>query len=212
VRWLRPFFPHSPFHFSSNPSPADQRSLPAVPDDAPFLTASQRELVVARLPPSANFKTNSTFDKKEIVVALKDPLTYAFLGLQLFSGLGVYGLSWWLPTIIASFGFTSTQSSQLLLIAPAAVGIVVALTTAAIIDRTFTIPRPAYVLVSKAVVIGAFIGLTLVTNKPALYALIIIATTGSYVSTFHRAQPAINAVSASYQRRFLPTIPFPTEN
>jgi hypothetical protein len=67
----------------------------AVPDDAPFLTPAERELVIARLPPSANFATDKNFDKSEIVDALKDPLTYAFLGLQLFSGLGTYGLQWY---------------------------------------------------------------------------------------------------------------------
>jgi hypothetical protein len=74
----------------------------AVPDDAPFLTPAERELVIARLPPSANFATDKNFDKSEIVVALKDPLTYAFLGLQLFSGLGTYGLQWYVDVSLGT--------------------------------------------------------------------------------------------------------------
>ncbi|GAA6034409.1 hypothetical protein JCM8097_002711 [Rhodosporidiobolus ruineniae] len=155
--------------------------LPNYPSDAPFLTPAECELVASRLPPSGNHAEDKKFDKKEIVAALKDPLLYAFTGIQMFSNLGTYGLQWWLPTVIASFGFTTTQSSQLLNIPPAAVGIIVALTFAWLSDRTFSVPRPIYLIVSKIVCIGAFIGLTVVTNKPALYALIIIATTGSSV-------------------------------
>lgn len=79
--------------FSSPPlRPSHQNlSRSAVPDTAPFLTPAERELVVARLPPSANVSTNKNFSKSEIVLALKEPTTYAFLGLQMFSNLGTYG-------------------------------------------------------------------------------------------------------------------------
>ncbi|GAA5900218.1 hypothetical protein JCM6882_002277 [Rhodosporidiobolus microsporus] len=156
--------------------------FPNYPEDAPFLTPAERQLVISRLPPNANRKEHKSFDKKEIVATLKDPLLYAFTGIQMFSNLGTYGLQWWLPTTIASFGLTgSTASSQLLNIPPAAVGIIVSLFFAWLSDRTFKFPRPMYLILSKVVCIGAFIGLTLVTSKPALYALIIIATTGSSI-------------------------------
>lgn len=64
-------------------------------------------------------------------------------------------------------------------IPPAVLGIALAVYFAWLSDRTFSIPRPIYTLGSKAFVIPAFIGLTVVTNKPALYALIIIATAAS---------------------------------
>jgi hypothetical protein len=85
------------------------------------------------------------------------PLHRRFLTFSLFSR--------WLPTIVASFGFTTTASSQLLNIPPAAVGIIVSLGAAYAIDHSFQIPRPVYLLVSKALCIGAFIGLTVVTSK-----------------------------------------------
>ncbi|GAA5837188.1 hypothetical protein JCM11251_005280 [Rhodosporidiobolus azoricus] len=156
--------------------------LPDYPNDAKFLTHAERQLVIARLPPNGNRKEGKAFDKQEILATLTDPLLYAFTGVQMFSNLGTYGLQWWLPTIIASFGLTgSTASSQLLNIPPAAVGVIVSLFFAWLSDRTFSFPRPMYLILSKVVCIGAFIGLTLVTNKGALYALIIIATMGSTI-------------------------------
>ncbi|BGP46948.1 hypothetical protein JCM10450v2_002800 [Rhodotorula kratochvilovae] len=180
--------------------------LPDYPDTATFLTPDERELVKRRLPPNANRAEDKAFSKTEIVATLKDPLLYAFTGVQMFSNLGTYGLQWWLPTITASFGFTTTQSAQLLNIPPAAVGINVSLFFAWLSDRTFSVPRPMYLLVSKLVTIGAFIGLTVVTNKPALYALIIVATTGanilSSVLFSWRAQTYKGATSTAFTLAF----------
>lgn len=46
--------------------------------------------------------------------ALKSPQLWLFTAAQAFQNIGTYGLSFWLPSIIAAFGFTTTQSSQLL--------------------------------------------------------------------------------------------------
>ncbi|WVQ84828.1 hypothetical protein IAT38_006985 [Cryptococcus sp. DSM 104549] len=153
--------------------------LPDFPDTAKWLSPDERLFLVARLPPSAAKSSDKTFDREAIITVLKDPLLYGFTAIQTFTNLGAYGLSFWLPSIIASFGFTTTQSSQLLNIPPAVLGIATTILFAWLSDRTYNIPRPLYGLVTKFVVLGAFIGLVTVTNKPALYALIIIATVGS---------------------------------
>ncbi|GAA5861368.1 hypothetical protein JCM8547_006108 [Rhodosporidiobolus lusitaniae] len=143
--------------------------LPNYPDTAPFLTPSECLFVQARLPPNGNrAATSEKFDKTQIIDALRDPRTYAFTGVQIF-------------------GFTTTQSSQLLNIPPAAVGIVVALTFAWVSDRTFGVPRPLYLIPSKF---------------PALYALIIIATARANVLSSvlfsWRAQTYKGATSAAF--------------
>ncbi|WVQ85841.1 hypothetical protein IAT38_008009 [Cryptococcus sp. DSM 104549] len=153
--------------------------LPDFPDTAKWLSPDERLFLVARLPPNAARSSDKTFDRKAIAQVLKDPLLYGFTAIQMFSNLGAYGLSFWLPSIIASFGFTTTQSSQLLNIPPAALGIITTILFAWLSDRTYNIPRPIYGITTKFIVLGAFIGLVTVTNKPALYALIIIATVGS---------------------------------
>ncbi|ODO06734.1 hypothetical protein I350_04093 [Cryptococcus amylolentus CBS 6273] len=180
--------------------------LPDFPDTAKWLTPDERHFLVARLPPNAARATDKAFDRKGVSDALKDPLLYAFTFMQMFSNLGAYGLSFWLPSIIASFGFTTTQSSQLLNIPPAVLGIATCILFAWMIDRTFDIPRPWYGVVSKVVTIGAFIALATVTNKPALYALTIIATVGSSAFTAvlmpWRAQSLKGSTNAAFAFAF----------
>lgn len=78
--------------------------LPDFPDNARFLTSYERRLLVLRLPSNVARATDENFSKAEILSALRSPLLWSFTGIQLFSNLGAYGLSFWLPSIIASFG------------------------------------------------------------------------------------------------------------
>lgn len=80
------------------------RYQPDFPDNAKFLTPDECRLLVLRLPSNVARATDKNFSKAEILSALRSPLLWSFTGIQLFSNLGAYGLSFWLPSIIASFG------------------------------------------------------------------------------------------------------------
>ncbi|KAI5474718.1 hypothetical protein MNV49_002543 [Pseudohyphozyma bogoriensis] len=146
--------------------------LPAFPNTATFLTLREREFVVARLPKNSARSTDKNFELSGITTALKSPTLWLFTAQQLFQNIGTYGLSFWLPSIIAAFGFTTTQSMN---IPPAVVGICSGIAFAYYSDRLTSIPRPLWSLVAGLGTIATFICLALVKNKPALYAMTILA-------------------------------------
>lgn len=176
--------------------------LPGFPSEAKFLTERERVFVQARLTANAPKGTDPDFDWQAIKRELKKPQLWLFTSLQTFQSIGTYGLSFWLPSLIAAFGFTTTQSSQLLNIPPAAVSILAGIFFAWISDRTHRIPRPVYMLVSELGVIGSFCVLALVKNKPVLYAFILVAqgTNQAYYAVLNpwRAQTIQGAAGASF--------------
>ncbi|EIM81962.1 MFS general substrate transporter [Stereum hirsutum FP-91666 SS1] len=156
--------------------------LPDYPDSPPsfrqFLTPEEGAFLVSRLPPNAARQSDETFSWKEFWAALKDPLTWGFGMMMLFEQTGTSGYSFWLPTIIAGFGFTTTERAQLLNIPPAIVYIVATASMAYVVDNTFRFPRPGYQIMSMLALIGFFVGLTVLdtTHKAGLYTLILLTS------------------------------------
>ncbi|ORY35300.1 MFS general substrate transporter [Naematelia encephala] len=141
-----------------------------------WFTPEEAAYLAARLPPNAARSTDPNFSWPEIKGALKDPLTWGFGMAMLFEQTGTAGYSWWLPTIIAGFGFTSTANSQLLNIPPAAIYIIAAAVSSYYVDRQYRIPRPVFQLAAMIMMIGLFAGLTVLppTSKGPLMALILL--------------------------------------
>jgi MFS family permease len=95
---------------------AAYRLLPNFPDTAPFLTKSEREIAVSRLGAHAPSVNDPHFDLHQFKLALKDPALGVFcLGYWCLMS-PVHSMSMFLPTIVRSFGFSSSVS--LLLSAP----------------------------------------------------------------------------------------------
>ncbi|KAK0437463.1 MFS general substrate transporter [Desarmillaria tabescens] len=160
--------------------------------------------------------------------ACKDPLTYGFSFILLCQQTGIAGYTFWLPSIIAGYGFTTTTNAQLLNIPPAAIYIISALSFAWISDHTFKISRPVYMLVSLVVLIGTFIGLNrlltliLFTAIPyAIYQTMIFpwrsqSTKGSsYASLYVAFQNSVGQIASIFaaqifQSKYAPryTIPY----
>ncbi|KAK0219920.1 MFS general substrate transporter [Armillaria fumosa] len=109
--------------------------------------------------------------QEEGKAACKDPLTYGFSFILLCQQTGIAGYTFWLPSIIADYGFTTTANAQLLNIPPAVIYIVSALSFAC---KVFKIPRPVYMLVSLVFLIGTFIGLAVCRNNSGLLTLILL--------------------------------------
>jgi hypothetical protein len=118
--------------------------------------------MVARLPPTTSRSGDANFDWSAIKRELKSPLLCkssirnavdrthvvedGFTAIQIFLNSAQYGVAFWLPTLIAGFGLTSTANSQLLNIPVAGVYIIGALSQAWILDNTTRIPKPAMML------------------------------------------------------------------
>ncbi|WWC93185.1 hypothetical protein V866_000018 [Kwoniella sp. B9012] len=153
--------------------------LPNYPETARFLSEREKQILISRLPASSSRRSDANWDPKAIWSELKNPLIYVFTGMQLFQNIGTYGLQFWLPSIIASFGFTTTQSSQLLNIPPTVVGLCASFFWAWLSDQTLGIPKPLYLIGAITWTMTSFFCLAFVKNKPALYALTIFAKIGS---------------------------------
>lgn len=94
---------------------------PKSPTSNKWLTPREQEYLEVRLSENAPLTEEAAFNKAEVIAALKDPRTYAFMLNQLLINLGGYGLSWYLPTITTNLGFAGLPRNQLLNIPPAAV-------------------------------------------------------------------------------------------
>lgn len=90
-------------------------ALPNFPDSAPFLTKTEREVAVSRLGNTAS-SNESHFDWVQFKLAIKDPVLHLFCIAYACLMAPVHSLSYFLPTIIRSFGFSSGVS--LLMTAP----------------------------------------------------------------------------------------------
>ncbi|KAK0482181.1 MFS general substrate transporter [Armillaria novae-zelandiae] len=152
--------------------------LPDYPDSPQgrrqFLTQEEGKFIVDRLPPNSPRQSDANFNWADVRAACKDPLTYGFSFILLCQQTGIAGYTFWLPSIIAGYGFTTTTNAQLLNIPPAVIYIISALSFAWISDHSFRIPRPVYMLVSLVLLIGTFIGLAVCRNNAGLLTLILL--------------------------------------
>ncbi|GAA5919860.1 hypothetical protein JCM6882_006481 [Rhodosporidiobolus microsporus] len=148
--------------------------LPDFPDTARFLTPDERDFVQARLPPNAARATDADFSWKEMRMAVTDPLTWLFTFLELFYNSGTYGLSYWLPTVIAGWGFKGTAQKQLLNIPPSALYVIIGVLGSWLTDRSTSIPRPYFLLQNSVIIMGLYGGLAYCRSLGGLYAIILI--------------------------------------
>lgn len=87
---------------------------------------------------------------------------------------GMTGLTFWLPTIVQSFGLAGREKSTLLTIPSACLYIITSVTFGYFFDRTTRFPKPIYMFVAQIVAIGCFIGMTLCRSTGGLFALIMV--------------------------------------
>jgi MFS family permease len=92
--------------------------LPDYPETAKMLTKDEREHIIQRLAgaaPSGHGKNWSFADIKQL---FKDPTVYTFAIYWVAHGIGGFGVSYALPTVIYQLGFTTTSLSQLMNMVP----------------------------------------------------------------------------------------------
>ncbi|KAM0748528.1 MFS general substrate transporter [Meredithblackwellia eburnea MCA 4105] len=150
--------------------------VPTYPDEAPFLTQEEREWVVGRLPSLAARKTDVDFSWAEVKDAILDRTTLMFsISLMLFQS-GLLGYLFWLPSIVASFGISSTATVQLLTIPPAFLYWVGGIFGSWVNDRATSIPRFLMFNFACSIWIGLLCALAFVRNKAGLYVIMCFAS------------------------------------
>ncbi|KAF2103054.1 retrograde regulation protein 2 [Rhizodiscina lignyota] len=93
--------------------------LPDYPETARMLTEDERTFFSRRLPSTApSGKTKRSWDWKKLEKLMADPSVYTFSLYWLAHGIGGFGISFALPTVIYELGFTTTSLSQLMNIPP----------------------------------------------------------------------------------------------
>lgn len=149
--------------------------LPNYPDDSKWLTEEEKAFLVARLPPLAPKATDKDFVARDTWNAMKKPSTIFLTLLKMFQSVGSYGLSFWLPTIVASFGLSSSTTSPLMSIPSAFAGVLSGIGFSYLVDQTY-LSAPVLVTSTLLVSIGSFIVLATVQSVIVLYVFIIVAT------------------------------------
>ncbi|KAI1615228.1 retrograde regulation protein 2 [Exophiala viscosa] len=92
--------------------------LPDYPETAKMLKEDERAFLVERLASTTPKGKKGLWDWASLKVVLLDPSLYTFTFYWLAHGIGGFGISYALPTVIYDLGFTTTAKSQLMNIPP----------------------------------------------------------------------------------------------
>lgn len=75
-----------------------------VPEQASWLTDTEKRFLQARLPANAPRSSEDNFKLSEIIESLKDQRLWLFTFIWATKTIGGSGLSFYLPTIVANLG------------------------------------------------------------------------------------------------------------
>lgn len=88
--------------------------LPDYPQTSRMLTDDERAVIIRRLADTAPSGEDGNWDWKTLKVLAADPTVYTFALYWISHGIGGFGVTSALPTVIYQLGFTSTSLSQLM--------------------------------------------------------------------------------------------------
>jgi len=148
---------------------------PKSPRSQSWLTAREQAFLEVRLSENAPLSDDAAFSKSEVVTALRDPRTYAFMACQCLLNMGGYGLSWYLPTITTNLGFAGLPRNQLLNIPPAAASVMAIIFAGWFMKRAY-VTRPVFVapmLIGTVIMFALLVGLT---SPAGIYVACILCT------------------------------------
>ena len=148
---------------------------PKSPRSVKWLTAREQEYLESRLSENAPKTDDVAFSKTEVLASLRNPRTYAFMLSQILINLGGYGLSWQLPTVTTSLGFTGLPKNQLLNIPPAAASVLAIILAGWFMRRAY-ITRPAFIMFICGGALVFFITLTATRDKYVVYIACVFGT------------------------------------
>ncbi|PSN74162.1 MFS general substrate transporter [Corynespora cassiicola Philippines] len=152
--------------------------LPNYPETVNFLDENERDAILADLPKQAPTMKAKTFDFEQIKGLFKDPTFVPFLMIWITHGIGGWGISFVLPTVIYELGISNTAISQVMTMPPFTLVFVILLTLAFFIHTKRLSPWVAGLGVEITQII-CYILLITVKNAVAKYVFVMIATAAS---------------------------------
>jgi hypothetical protein len=152
--------------------------LPNYPQTAHFLSDEERAAILADLPEQAPNMRSKTFDLDQIRALFKTPTFVPFLMIWITHGIGGWGISFVLPTVIYELGISNTAMSQVLTIPPFTLVFLILCGLAYFIHRGHLSPWVAGLGV-EIVQIICYILLITVKKPIAKYIFVMIATAAS---------------------------------
>lgn len=145
------------------------------PEHATFLTEAERKAILADVPPQAPSMNAKTLDFQQMRALFRDPTLIPFLVIWITHGIGGFGITFVLPSVIYDLGLTDTAISQLMTM-PAYATVFAILLTLGWLTHSGRIRVWIAGLILEVGQIICYILLITVENVIAKYVLVCIAT------------------------------------
>ncbi|KAH7072554.1 major facilitator superfamily domain-containing protein [Paraphoma chrysanthemicola] len=152
--------------------------LPNYPQTVDFLLEDERDAIIADLPKQAPTMSAKTFDFDQIKSLFKSPTFVPFLMIWITHGIGGWGISFVLPTVIYELGLTNTAIAQVMTMPPFTLVFVI-LCGLAFFIHTKRLSSWVAGLSVEIVQIICYILLITVKDPVAKYIFVMIATAAS---------------------------------
>ncbi|KAF4977634.1 hypothetical protein FDECE_18333 [Fusarium decemcellulare] len=148
--------------------------FPDFPAQAKWLTDKEKRFLQARLPPNAPRSSEANFKASEIWDTMKDQRLWWFAFIWATKTIGSTGLSFYLPTIVASLGLASIAESQLLTI-PSSVLAIILIAFSGCLTNSLALPYPAVALAYLISNLACYGVMVAYPNNGGVYAATLIA-------------------------------------
>ncbi|GAA5860115.1 hypothetical protein JCM8547_009186 [Rhodosporidiobolus lusitaniae] len=128
--------------------------LPDFPSDSNWLSACEIEHLVLHKHKDAPKETGKTFDMKESLAILRDPTYFVFTLIWILTAVGGHATNVVLPQIVKDMHFTSSATTNLLQIPPAASIILFLFICSEFVRRRLINPFPLIMLMQLLILVG----------------------------------------------------------
>lgn len=152
--------------------------LPGYPQTVDFLSEDECAAILADLPQQAPTMRAKTFDTDQVKSLFKSATFFPFLMIWTTHGIGGWGISFVLPTVIYELGISNTAVSQVLTIPPFALVFLILMSLAYFIHHGYLSHWVAGLGV-EGIQIICYILLINVKQPVAKYIFVMIATAAS---------------------------------
>ncbi|KAJ5559784.1 hypothetical protein N7513_002183 [Penicillium frequentans] len=149
--------------------------LPDYPETARMLTEEERDFLRDRLSSSAPSGKGKSWDWRNVKLLLLSPTLYTFALYWIGHGIGGFGVTYALPTVIYDLGFTSTASAQLMNIPPYVACFFFLNTLGYLLHKDWIRPWTTAVAIESTTII-CYIILITVPNSVVKYIALVVAT------------------------------------
>ncbi|KAK1967165.1 high-affinity nicotinic acid transporter [Colletotrichum sublineola] len=152
--------------------------LPNYPETVKFLTEPEREVIMTELPEQAPTMNVTTVNFQQIKELFRSPTFVPFLMIWITHGIGGWGISFVLPTVIYELGISNTAISQVMTMPPFTLVFVILLSLAFLIHTRRLSPWVAGLGLEVAQIV-CYVLLITVKNSIAKYIFVMIAAAAS---------------------------------